>query len=587
MRSLNPFHWRRSTTEFDEVDLKLRDRCVECDASLVADSTYSSLRVCEACRKHYLIPASLRVKSLVDEKSFKETNRDLVSADPLTFDDSKPYAATLAELSAALRLSDALVTGAATLHGHHIVLAVIDFRFMGGSMGVVVGEKLARAAEHAAKHHRPLITVVSSGGARMQEGMFSLLQMAKTASAVEQMKRNGSLYVSVLTSPTTGGVFASFASLGDVVVAEPGALIGFAGPRVVEELLGLPLPPESHSAEFLFEHGLVDAIVDRAGLREHIATLLEVMAPRTKEPDQTVIAPKRDDHKAASVPAWEIVQKARIESRPTTLDYISAIVDPFVELHGDRQGGDDPAVIAGLGRIAGFPVAIAGFERGHGEDQASRRCGRPMPHGYRKIQRIMRLAAQVRVPLVSFIDTPGAYPGIESERSGLASEIARTLAIASTLKTPTVAIVIGEGGSGGALALAVADRVFIQETAFFSVIAPEGAAAILYREGSKAAELAEALKITPAELLALGLVDDVIPESPDGKTLDLEYAGNQIRHVLGRALDELSKKKPAKLIEDRSRRYRSVGANYVKSLTPRRESQRASKPEQTVVVKSG
>jgi acetyl-CoA carboxylase carboxyl transferase subunit beta len=232
--------------------------------------------------------------------------------------------------------------------------------------------------------------------------------------------------------------------------------------------------------------------------------------------------------------------------------------------------------VAGLGRIGGHPVAIAGFERGHGDGQAERRFGRPMPHGYRKIQRIMQLAARLHVPLVTFVDTPGAWPGIESERTGLAHEIARTLAMAGRLETPMVAVVTGEGGSGGALALAVADRVIIQERAFFSVIAPEGAAAILYRDGSRATELAEALKITPQELLELGLVDEVIAESNDGLRLDFDVAAGQARAAILRALEELEKKRPAKLVEERSRRYRAIGTEFVKS-SPRHREHR--KPE--------
>src|SRR5680860_550883 len=282
MRSINPFHRRRSVAEFEEVDIERRDTCSACGASLEDDDTYARLRVCSFCNRHYLIPASLRIKSLVDAGTFEETQAGLISADPLLFEDTRRYADVRDELRESLKLTDALITGTASLGGRDIVLGVIDFRFMGGSMGVVAGEKLARAAELAVKRQHPLITVVCSGGARMQEGMFSLLQMAKTSTAIEHLHDSGTLYISVLTSPTTGGVLASFASMGDVALAEPGALIGFAGPRVVEEMLGKPLPPSSHSAEFMLQHGLIDAIVDRGALRDQLEDILTVTSNQHK-----------------------------------------------------------------------------------------------------------------------------------------------------------------------------------------------------------------------------------------------------------------------------------------------------------------
>jgi acetyl-CoA carboxylase carboxyl transferase subunit beta len=203
-----------------------------------------------------------------------------------------------------------------------------------------------------------------------------------------------------------------------------------------------------------------------------------------------------------------------------------------------------------------------------------------MPHGYRKIQRIMRMAARLHIPLITLIDTPGAFPGIESEQLGLAHEIAQTLTLAAQLRTPIVAIVTGEGGSGGALTLAVADRVYIQESAFFSVIAPEGAAAILYRDGSRAPELAEALKITPQRLLELGLVDEIIPESPEGLRTDFDFAAGEIRAAIARALDELTKKKLSRLVEERGRRYRAIGTDFVKTAPPRREPAKSGAPDQ-------
>jgi acetyl-CoA carboxylase carboxyl transferase subunit beta len=569
MPSFNLFHWRQTVAEFDEVDLERRERCIACDAPLEDDAQYARLRVCSTCDKHYLFPAGLRIRSLVDNGTFRETHRNLVTTDPLGFADERRYVDVRDELWSSLRLADSLTTGTARLDGHEIVLAVIDFRFLGGSMGVVAGEKLVRAAELSLKRRRPLLSVVATGGARMQEGMVSLLQMARTASAIERLREAGVPYLSVLTSPTTGGVLASFASLGDVILAEPDALIGFAGPRVVEELLGTPLPPESHSAEFLVEHGLIDDIVHREDLRKRLAAILDILAARGKAAIDRPRDLFLDKDEGGDEDAWELVQIVRDPAHPTTIDIIDAICDCFVELHGDRQSADDPAVVAGIGTITGRAVAIAGFERGNEDEAETRRFGRPMPAGYRKIQRLMRLAARLRLPIVTMIDTPGAYPGIEAERTGLAREIAETLALASSLPTPIVALVAGEGGSGGALALAVSDRLYMLERSFFSVIAPEAAAAILYRNAERAPELARKMEITPRALLRLGLIDGIIRPAADPSSA---FEPHAVCAALVSAIDELEKKKASKLIAERRERYRKLTAHFVRNAPRRRPS---------------
>ncbi|MFM9108677.1 MAG: carboxyl transferase domain-containing protein, partial [Chloroflexota bacterium] len=344
--------------------------------------------------------------------------------------------------------------GKAKIGGVDVILAVLDFSFLGGSMGVVVGEKLVRAADRAGRARSPLVTVVASGGARMQEGLLSLMQMAKTAAAVKRLHDRGVPYISVLTNPTTGGVFASFANLGDITLAEPGALIGFAGPRVAEQAIGRKLPPGTHTAEYLLDHGMIDAIVPRTALRGVLASLLGLLSgPSGPFPGEPPGGASGSGPPAA---AWDLVQGARSLDRPTSLDYLDRMIDEFFELRGDRVSGDDPAVIAGIGMLAGNPVAVVALERGHDAEREARHGGMARPEGYRKAQRVMRLAARLGLPLLALVDTPGAYPGPESEEGGLAGELAACMALLSDLPTPTVAADIGEGGSGGALALAVA-----------------------------------------------------------------------------------------------------------------------------------
>ncbi|MGH2557882.1 MAG: carboxyl transferase domain-containing protein, partial [Thermomicrobiales bacterium] len=517
-------------------------------------------RVCDECGAHYAIGAHTRILSLVDAESFRETDPDLVSADPLAFEDDAPYAARLCEQHVRTGLHDAAVTGTATLGGQPVVVAVVDFAFMGGSMGVVVGEKVTRAAELALDRRRPLITIVASGGARMQEGMYSLLQMAKTSAAMRQLYRAGVPHLSILTHPTTGGVFASFASLGDVIVAEPGALIGFAGPRVVEQVLGKPVPPGSHTAEFLLDHGIIDAVVERHRLRGYLGSILELL--RVPQAIEEAIAPSlesTDNLVTDQLSAWDTVLAARGGNRPTSLDYVKRICEQFVELHGDRESGDNSAVVAGLGSIRGHHVALIGLERGHGGESEGRRHGRPMPEGYRKAQRVMNAAARFGLPVVTLIDTPGAYPGVEAEEGGLAGEIAKCMATMSDLPVPIISAVIGEGGSGGALALAIADVVLMQSRAIYSVIAPEGAAAILYRDAGRAPEIAERLRLTARDCHAAGIVDLIVPEPPGGAAVDVDLAASLLQVALTESLTRLRGRSPERLVRARIDRYRSYG----------------------------
>lgn len=533
-------------------------QCPKCSEPLPESDLYRNYRICPSCRHHFSLPAMDRIGMLVDEGSFREVNKWLASIDPLSFTDKVPYRQRLQEAQRRTGLVDAAVTGLCRIGGISALIAVLDFEFMGGSMGSVVGEKIALAFELALKQRIPMVTVSSSGGARMQEGILSLMQMAKTSAAARRLRQARVPFISILANPTTGGLLASFASLGDIIIAEPAALIGFAGPRVIEQTTGMPLPTNSHSAEFLLEHGHVDMVVDRTKLRDTLIVLLDLLTARYRL--VSTAHPERFEarHNPA-ISAWQRVQLARHPDRPTTLDYIRLMTSTFVELHGDRYFGDDPAIVTGIGELAGQPVAIIGHERGHGDEVAFRRNGRALPEGYRKAQRVMRLAATFGLPVITLIDTPGAYPGLEGEERGVAGAIAESLALMSELPTPIIAAVIGEGGSGGALALAVADRILIQENAIYAVISPEGAAAILYRDATRAEELAPAMKLTAHDCKLLGVVDVVVPEPPGGAHVDPAQAAWQLKHAILRELLEIQGRKPSKLITDRYQKFRRMG----------------------------
>jgi acetyl-CoA carboxylase carboxyl transferase subunit beta len=340
-------------------------------------------------------------------------------------------------------------------------------------------------------------------------------------------------------------------------------LIGFAGPRVAEQVLGRPLPPGSHTAEFLLTHGFVDSIVPRIHLRSAIGMTLAVIGSNVSKSRRHRV----DTGPLTDTEPWETVQAARDPDRPTSLHYIQSCLDYWIELHGDRTGTDDPAVVTGLGQIDGRAVAVIAFERGGAGSHVDRRGGRPMPGGYRKAQRVMRLASRYNLPLISFVDTPGAYPGIESEENGLAFEIATTMTAMIRVPSPTIAIIVGEGGSGGALAFAVADRVLMQERAIYSVIAPEGAAAILYRDASRAPELAERLKITAPQVKRLRIADSIIPEPAGSAKSDPDRAAELVKEAILNHLSALDRLDVARRKAARYARYRSIGNDYLVSTT--------------------
>ncbi len=548
-------HVRHGEEDRQETDgSKAEPVCEGCGSSLAGDELFARCRVCSHCGRHYSVSARDRIAMLADGGSFKETLSNLYPTDPLGFVDRIPYSQRLEEARKKTGLADAIVTGVCRIDGQNAVLAVLDFKFLGGSMGSVVGEKVASACELAARKRLPLVAVTCSGGARMQEGMLALAQMAKTSAAVARLHSKGMPFVVLFTNPTTGGVYASFGTLGDVLLAEPGALISFAGPRVAKALA----PGEGEaprSAEFLLQHGQIDAIVPRPESKTIIGELLRLAGSgHLKLSGRGALPPATQKVTAA----WAAVAKARHCDRPTSLDYIHRMASSFVEIHGDRVVGDDPAVVCGVADLDGQATMIVALERGSCEGD-ERRGGRARPEGYRKAQRAMRLAAKWHLPLLTLIDTPGADPGEESEAGGLGGTISHCMALMSELPTPILAVVIGEGGSGGALALGVGDRMLMMENAIFSVIAPEGAAAILYRDSRHASEVAAALKLTSKDLLDLGLADAVVPEPEGGAHVDHDRAALLLRRAVREELAALVAEPTPRLVRRRYERWRHIG----------------------------
>ncbi len=597
----------------NEYPADLWTKCPTCEEMLFNKQLDKQLRICPNCGHHFRLTAAARLEQLVDPGSWVEHDGGLQSVDALGFVDQKPYPDRLAAAQTATGLRDAMVWGTATLGGTTIAICVMDFGFMGGSMGAVVGEKVTRAAEHALETRTPLIVVSASGGARMQEGTLALMQLAKTLAALERLRDAGVPFLSVLADPTTGGVFASFAAVGDVNIAEPNALIGFAGSRVSAGTIAQELPAGFQRSEFLFDHGFIDRVVPRSGLRDELARLLRLLparglpAPPLYEPleadpdrfrplsflssiaervgviggpdngrsqvaaDQVAAGLTAADQAATADPrdaVWARVQLARNLNRPRTLEFIAAMTEDFVELHGDRLFGDDSAVVAGLARLGGRRIAVIGQQKGADTNENVRRnFGMPHPEGYRKAMRVMQLAERFGLPVVTFVDVPGAHPGPESEERGIAESIARSIGLMSRLRTPVVTVITGEGGSGGALAIAVGDVVIALENAVYSVISPEGCASILWRTPEEAPAAALAMRMTAADQQALGVIDIVVPEPREGAHLDHAETARRLKAIIVDQLAVLDELTIDELLESRYRRYRTLGS-YTEAEMP-------------------
>ena len=441
----------------------------------------------------------------------EEWDVGLRSGDPLGF---PGYAERVEELE-----GESVRTGLAD----GFVLIECDFSVIGGSMGLVHGEKVVRAFDRATAQQLPVVVVTRSGGARMQEGMLSLIQLSRTAAAVNRHQAAGLLSIAVHRSPTTGGVFASYGSLTDLRIAETGTMLGFAGPRVVEQTTGRHVEGTSHSADTALAAHIVDAVVEPDAVLGWVRAALgledsPLFASRPPVPTKAVAPPA-----AGTDPAWAAVLSARKLGRPTGITVAAAASTSWTEI-GE---GTDPTLRVGLATVDGRRCVVVAMDRYAG-------TGQPSPEGYELACRGIAIAGRLGIPVVTFVDTPGAAVSPEAENAGVARAIARTHAAMAAAPVATVSVCVGEGGSGGAQALSAADRLLIQSGAIFSVIGPEGAAAILERDAGRAQSVAPLLKLTSADLLAFGIADEVIDDDVAG-TVDAVHRALRAAVVGARA----------------------------------------------------
>ena len=538
-------------------------KCTKCGKEF----GYADLRkkkfICDGCGYHFRISSTERISMVVDKGSFEEWESELETENYLEDD---TYDETLRKAKEKTGLKEAVTIGKAKVLGSEIALGVCDSNFIMASMGHVVGEKITFLIERATTDNLPVFIFCCSGGARMQEGMISLMQMEKTSAALKKHSDAGLFYCSILTDPTTGGVTASFASLGDVIMAESGATIGFAGKRVIKQTIGEDLPEGFQTAEFLQEHGMIDGIVQRKRIRQMIQFLTLANKRRkgytnfTNETKTRFLPFLADYIHGSFIPsksAWEKVRDNRGQNRPATVDYIKEIFDVFVELKGDRLYREDGAIVGGIAMLDGQPVTVISDYRGKNiQEHLARNFGMPMPEGYRKALRLMKQAEKFNRPIISFVNTQGAYPGVGAEERGQGWAISQNLFELSSLKVPILVIITGEGGSGGALATAVGDEVWMLENATYSILSPEGYAAILWKDSSRAYEAAERMKMTSSDLRDIGVIDKIIPEFGGANKDSIDDISRYMKQEIIKFLKRMSKLELNEMLNSRYKRFR-------------------------------
>ena len=541
-----------------EVPQGLLKKCNKCGAAIFTEDVKRAGYICPKCHGYFRVHAWERIRMTVDEDTFEEWDAQMDFVNPLQF---KGYENKVKTLKEKTGLNEAVLTGKGMIQGNPVAIAVCDGRFLMASMGEIVGEKITRAVERATREHLPVVIFACSGGARMQEGIVSLMQMAKTATALKRHSQAGLLYVSVLTDPTTGGVTASFAMLGDVILAEPQALIGFAGPRVIEQTIGEKLPKGFQRSEFLLEHGFIDRIVERNEMKQVLGDILAMHSvskecPKTDEIQEAL--ENRNEFGSRKTP-WERVQISREKDRPVGQDYLKQLFPDFMEFHGDRAFGDDKAVIGGIARFHGRPVTVIVQSKGKStKENLERHFGMPSPEGYRKALRLMKQAEKFQRPVLCFVDTPGAFCGVEAEERGQGEAIARNLFEMAALTVPVLSVVIGEGGSGGALAMAVANEVWMMENAIYSILSPEGFAAILWKDSTRAKEAAEVMKLTAIDLKELGIIEQIIPEPEGYRVENMQPVTADLGEKIEAFLKKWEQCVGEEIVEQRYQRFRNM-----------------------------
>ena len=542
--------------------LDFGDVCLVCDKSLSESMFFKQYHVCEHCNFHYTMDARQRINWISDPDTFQESDKLVYSADPLEFKTRLTYKKKLSGDSERTGLTEAAVTGVCEIGGVPAQLIVLDFGFMGGSMGCVVGEKVALALERSYKKKIACVAVITSGGNRFQEGVLSLMQMAKTVTVANQLKTKGIPFISILSNPSTGHTFASFPNLSDIILGEPGAMVGLQSLQVVRKESLDVLPDSANTSEFHLKHGMIDAVVERPKLKETVSNILDLLSSEYKisrKVNRSTRSTRKVSINKLNNNVWDIVQIARHDSRPTARGYIGKIITNFVEVHGDRYYGDDPTIITGVGYLGGQTVAIVGQEKHKTSPNETLKNAKTTPEGFRKVQRMVELASKFSLPLITLVDSSGPKLGIDSEERGLANTIATTISKMVNLESPSVSVIIGEGGSEAALPLIVTNKTLMLQNSILSVVSPEGAAEMIFQDSKKAKDVAESLKITAIDCYELGIIDKIVLEPSGGSHNNIDDAARILSREIIKELSMIQSLPKRKLVSERQKRFRNVG----------------------------
>ena len=535
--------------------------CFACKIDLNNSSKYRNFKICAECNFHFHIPAKERINLIIDRGTFKEINKNLSSNfEQIAQEELENYDEKIKSDQFRTGLNEAVVTGTAKINGEDIIIIALDFGFLGGSMGLIVGEKVALAYELASKKNLPAITIINSGGSRIQEGVISLMQMSKTVSSANLLKNSNIPMITILCNPSTGQTMSSFATISDIIIGEPGAKIGYSSYRKLKNKNSDDSRKQYTSEEFL-TNGFIDLVVSRDELKYKISVLISILKPKYSYKSKKLKITKNKNLKFNN--ALESLKISRNIDRPKSSIYINNIFSEFIELHGDRIGNDDNSVIIGIGKIVNEPFVLVAQERRvitKSNNNVSRNYNNKiMPSGFRKANRALKLAEKFKIPCLCLVDAVYPELSLKSEYSGLAYSISELLSNKLSLETPILSIIIGEGGSETALAFSIADSIMMQKNSIFTPLSPEEAAKIRLGDSRKVKEISNMMRFTSEDCLKLGIIDRVIDEPNEGSHQNHLESSKLLQEGIIEELSLIKNVYPKTLAKRRANKFRKMG----------------------------
>ena len=535
--------------------------CFACKIDLNNSAKYRNFKICAECNFHFHIPAKERINLIIDRGTFKEINKNLSSNfEQIAQEELENYDEKIKSDQFRTGLNEAVVTGTAKINGEDIIIIALDFGFLGGSMGLIVGEKVALAYELASKKNLPAITIINSGGSRIQEGVISLMQMSKTVSSANLLKNSNIPMITILCNPSTGQTMSSFATISDIIIGEPGAKIGYSSYRKLKNKNSHDSRKQYTSEEFL-TNGFIDLVVSRDELKYKISVLISILKPKYSYKSKKLKITKNKNIIFNN--ALESLKISRNIDRPKSSIYINNIFSEFIELHGDRIGNDDNSVIIGIGKIINEPFVLVAQERRvitKSNNNVSRNYNNKiMPSGFRKANRALKLAEKFKIPCLCLVDAVYPELSLKSEYSGLAYSISELLSNKLSLETPILSIIIGEGGSETALAFSIADSIMMQKNSIFTPLSPEEAAKIRLGDSRKVKEISNMMRFTSEDCLKLGIIDRVIDEPNEGSHQNHLESSKLLQEGIIEELSLIKNVYPKTLAKRRANKFRKMG----------------------------